>query len=59
MVLDNTDPALAARVRAALARDYDYATFGEPLRLRRPRRPLARPFEPVEAGAELAAELDE
>ena len=30
VVLDNTDPALAARARAALARDDDYATAGKP-----------------------------
>jgi IS5 family transposase len=30
VVLDNTDPALAARVRAALSRDDDYATAGKP-----------------------------
>ncbi len=30
MVLDNTNPALATRVRAALARDDDYASAGKP-----------------------------
>jgi IS5 family transposase len=30
VVLDNTDPALATRVRAALSRDDDYATAGKP-----------------------------
>jgi IS5 family transposase len=30
VVLVNTDPALAARARAALGRDDDYATFGKP-----------------------------